>query len=99
MIKPREFRQAMDRATTEIMQEKGLTRVSQINNFDCFNWALKVFDYAPGSYIGGHRLDEEGQSFILWQGKCYDSETPEGVDEWWMLRSFQRMMKEGAQRG
>lgn len=86
------IQEAMKQATREIMKEKGLTEPAQINDYDCFNWAFKVFNLLPGTAIGGHRIDGEGQSFIIHEGRCYDSETPEGADHWTRLGSFVRML-------
>jgi hypothetical protein len=80
--------EAMERATREVMDENGFTVAWEINEHDCFNWASKVFNLLPGSAIGGHRIDDEGQSYIVYQGLCYDAETPDGVACWWNLRSF-----------
>jgi hypothetical protein len=85
------LQEAMQQATREIMQEKNLCCVAEINDNDCFNWAFKVFNLKPGTAIGGHRIDDEGQSFIIYDGVCYDAETPNGVGDWWCLGSFRRM--------
>jgi hypothetical protein len=84
--------EAMATATQEIMREKGLATVTQINDNDCFNWALKVFNMVPGTAIGGHRIDDDGQSYIIYRGMCYDAETPDGRRHWSNLKSFTRML-------
>lgn len=85
------IQEAMTQATAEIMAEKGLRFVTEINDNDCFNWACKVFNLVPGSAIGGHNIDGEGQSYIIYD-LCYDAETPQGVNHWTELTSFKRMM-------
>jgi hypothetical protein len=87
--------EAMATATQEIMREKGLATVTQINDNDCFNWAFKVFNMVPGTAIGGHRIDDEGQSYIIYRGMCYDAETPAGCVYWCNLMSFKRMLEGG----
>jgi hypothetical protein len=79
------IQEAMKQATVELMEEKGFHEVMEINEHDCFNWAFKVFNLLPGSAIGGHRIDGEGQSYIILPGICYDAETPDGVACWWNL--------------
>jgi hypothetical protein len=86
------IQEAMTQATAEIMAEKGLRFVNEINDNDCFNWACKVFNFVPGSMIGGHNIDGEGQSYIYYQFRYYDAETPRGVGNWCDLLSFQRML-------
>lgn len=85
--------EAMKQATEEILIEKDLVSPRQINDYDCFNWAFKVFNLLPGTAIGGHRIDDEGQSYIIYEGRCYDSECPEGKLNWWNLPTFKRMIK------
>lgn len=85
--------EAMTQATFEVMAIPGINIVSQINDNNCFTWALKVFNMMPGSAIGGHRIDDEGQSYIIYGGLCYDAETPDGEKNWWDLKSFQRMFR------
>lgn len=85
--------QAMRDATMDLMEEHGFVCDSQINERNCFDWAFKVFDAVPGTSIGGHNIDGEGQSFIVAEGRCYDCETPDGAAHWWELRSFQRMFR------
>jgi hypothetical protein len=87
------IQEAMEQATREIMQEKNLRCVAEINDNDCFNWAFKVFNLKPGTTIGGHRIDDEGQSFIIYDGVCYDAETPEGRMHWWDLTPFRRIIR------
>lgn len=87
------FSDALQTATREIMEEKGLSTVAQINEHNCFDWAFKVFNLVPGSLIGGHRIDGEGQSYIIYKDRCYEAETPEGARYWWELRAFKRMFK------
>jgi hypothetical protein len=88
------LQEAMAQATSEILREKGLVSVRQINDHDCFNWAVKVFNLFPGTAIGGHRIDNEGQSYIIYEGVCYDAETPDGTGDWWNLTSFRRMIQD-----
>ena len=87
------LKEAMEKATREIMEENHFLHRFQSNEHDCFNWALKIFNYVPGTAIGGHRIDDEGQSYIIYEGRCYDAETHEGALYWWELRSFRRMIR------
>jgi hypothetical protein len=82
---------AMTQATREICDEYGITP-DRINEHNCFDWAFKVFNLVPGTMIGGHRIDGEGQSYIEYGGLCYDSECPEGRTDWWNLPTFRRMI-------
>lgn len=85
--------EAMEQATCEVMAIPGINTVRQINDNNCFTWAVKVFNLLPGSAIGGHRIDGEGQSYIIYEGVCYDAETPEGRLHWWDLTPFRRMIR------
>ena len=82
------IQEAMRRALSELGMKP-----RQVNEHDCFNFASIVFNLIPGSKIGGHNIDGEGQSYIEYDGLCYDSECPAGVDHWTKLPTFQRMLK------
>lgn len=86
------IREAMRRATQDVMEEEGLSAIADINEHDCFNWAFRVFNLLPGTAIGGHQIDGEGQSYIIYKGLCYDAETPEGKLFWRNLKPFSRML-------
>lgn len=88
------LQEAMQQATAEVIDERDLEDAAQINEYDCFNWAFKVFNLVPGTQIGGHRIDGEGQSYIVHRGRFYDSESPDGVSYCWQLPSIQRMLEE-----
>lgn len=90
------FQYAIKLATAKVVVEKNLQNIEQINDHDCFNWAFLVFNMIPGSMIGGQRINGEGQSYVVYRGKCYDAETPKGVRNWRNLKSFKRLF---AQRG
>jgi hypothetical protein len=87
------IQEAMEQATAEAIAEFKLDSARAINDNHCFDWAYKVFNLLPGSAIGGQRIDGEGQSYIIWQGMCYDSETPNGTVNWWELTTFRRMLE------
>jgi hypothetical protein len=87
------IQEAMATATAEVMAEHNLSSARAINDNNCFDWAFKVFNLLPGSLIGGQRVYEEGQSYIVWEGLCYDSETPNGERYWWQLTTFRRMLE------
>jgi hypothetical protein len=79
-------------AIKQAISELGLP-ARKINERDCFNFASIVFNLIPGSKIGGHNIDGEGQSYIEYDGRCYDSECPQGTDHWTKLPTFKGMLK------
>lgn len=63
-----------------------------INNGLCFQWASLVFDLVPGSKIAGENIDGHGHSWVEYGMWCYDSETPDGVQDWKDLPFFRRVI-------
>lgn len=55
----------------------------QINDGHCFTWAYIMYCMLEGVTLGSFRDVDEGyltyHAYIHWNGKYYDSQTPEGV--------------------
>ena len=58
-----------------------------INQGTCYNFAAKVVALASGEVIENEFYNH---AFILHEGKYYDAEEPEGVEEWEQLPFIQR---------
>lgn len=71
------------------ISEKYKIRESSINKGYCFLWALEFKKRFYDStlyltkYHGGH-------AFIFYNGRFYDSETPNGAKSWHRLNTFRR---------
>lgn len=73
--------------TQTFLSECGLNRPGDINWGFCYYWAYVAYKLFGGElvtvdYYGGH-------AFIKVNGLYYDSETPEGVENWSNLLFFQ----------
>jgi hypothetical protein len=63
----------------------------EINSGKCFDWAAIVFDLVEGSKIAGHNVAGNGHTYVEIDGRCYDAECYEGVDDWLDLPFFKRV--------
>jgi hypothetical protein len=85
--------------TRECCKEWGCTS-RQINNGMCDEFAYKLQPYLPGSLVFECSLDNDSDwpthFWVKYEGKCYDSQCPEGVDDWKDLPLYRKCNRETA---
>lgn len=89
-------------ANLEKWEENGFTAES-INEGECDQFAREIADTVPGAAMTWD-FEQSGDTktefhymhcFVLYRGRFYDSETPDGVDHWMNLPTFQRHIECG----
>jgi hypothetical protein len=77
--------------TRNIMKKYCINSIPEINGGDCFNWALEFYNKFGKSKscklytvmaFGGH-------AFVLYKGMFYDAESPNAVNDWRNLDTWE----------
>lgn len=88
-------------ALTKVYRKHLGFSAERINHGECENFADIICEMFPGasSYWGDQLMEDHEEDyyndyayhcFIEYEGRYYDSESPEGVDNWRDLQSFLR---------
>jgi hypothetical protein len=76
----------------------GYKSPAQINDGDCDSFAVDVARRLPGAVaLWDHEADVDGETshyrrhaFVAYQGRFYDADHPDGVDDWRQMKEFRR---------
>jgi hypothetical protein len=94
-----ELRRILDQVTGEILDEMRLDgfyyqgrkrydpQVWDINNGYCDSWALRAAELIPGAFTAWIDPDVD-HCVLVYDGKFYDADCPDGVDKWSELPMF-----------